>query len=59
MSRTAHQSLSSRSYSHDPIADYMLGLPKSRSLVGNWLVIAVAAGIVLAFVVLAIGNLIF
>ncbi len=35
MSRTAHQSLSSRSYSHDPIADYMLGLPNRGHLSGT------------------------
>jgi hypothetical protein len=59
MARTAHHSFSSRSLSHDPMSAYMQGLPRSRPRFGNWLIIAVAAGIVLALVVFAIGNLIF
>jgi hypothetical protein len=34
-------------------------LPRSRPRFGNWLLIAIAAGIVLALVVFTIGNLIF
>jgi hypothetical protein len=59
MARTAHQSFPSPSLSHDPVSAYMQGLPRSRPRFGNWLLIAIAAGIVLALVVFTIGNLIF
>jgi len=59
MARTAHDSLSPRSFSHDPMSAYIQGLPRSRPRFGNWLLIAVVAGIVLALVVFTIGNLIF
>jgi hypothetical protein len=59
MAHTAHQSFPPRSLSHVPLSAYMQGLPRSRPHFGNWLLIAVAAGIVLALVVFTIGNLIF
>jgi hypothetical protein len=37
----------------------MQGVPRKRVRVGNWMVIAIAAGVLLACVVFAIGNLIF
>jgi hypothetical protein len=59
MARTAHQSFPPRLLSHVPLSAYMQRLASSRPRFGNWLLIAVAAGIVLALVVFTIGNLIF
>jgi hypothetical protein len=59
MARTAHQPFPPRSLSRFSLSAYMPGLPRSRPRFGNWPLIAVAAGIVLALVVFTIGNLIF
>jgi hypothetical protein len=38
---------------------HMLGLPKSYSRLGTWLVFAILTGTVLALAVVVLGNLIF
>jgi len=46
-------------FSQTDLSIYMLGLPKSRSRLRNWIVLAVLMGTVLGLAMLALGDLIF
>jgi hypothetical protein len=46
-------------FNQTDLSIYMLGLPKSRSRLRNWIVLAVLMGTVLALAMLALGDLIF
>lgn len=59
MSRVIYRRVPSYRFYQPDLSEYLLGLPKSHPQLRSWIFVAVAAGTLLALVLLAILNLIF